>query len=126
MRCVHLAQDRVDISETIKGLAGAMSKPKAGHMTQLKRVAWYLKGVPRKALQYSAQDRSGAYLEVHGDSDWAGDTIMRRITSGVIVRRGYICSGTAQPYKTSLDSVVQQVSTAHSQWEDVQDWVCKA
>ena len=39
MRCVYLAQDRVDISEAIVCLARAMSKPKAGHMTQLKRVA---------------------------------------------------------------------------------------
>ena len=39
MRCAYLAQDRVDISEAIKCLARAMSKPKAGHMTQLKRVA---------------------------------------------------------------------------------------
>ena len=36
MRCAYLAQDRVDISEAIKCLARAMSKPKAGRMTQLK------------------------------------------------------------------------------------------
>ena len=29
-------------------------------------------------------------------------------------------------HKTSLDSVVQKVSTTHLQREDVQDWVCKA
>ena len=34
MRCAYLAQDRVDISEAIKCLARAMSKTKAGHMTQ--------------------------------------------------------------------------------------------
>ena len=39
MRCAYLAQDRLDISAAIKCLARAMSKPKAGHMTQLKRVA---------------------------------------------------------------------------------------
>ena len=88
MRCMYLAQDRVDISEAIKCLAQAMSKPKAGHMTQLKRVARYLKGVPRKALQYPAQKPNRAHLEVHVDSDWAGDTVTRRSTSGVIVRRG--------------------------------------
>ena len=36
-----------------------MSKPRAGHMTQLKRVARYLKGVPRQALQHPAQDPRG-------------------------------------------------------------------
>ena len=104
MRCAYLAQDRVDISEAIKCLARAMSKPKAGHMTKLKRAAKYLKGVPRKALQYPAQEESRAYLEVHVDSDWAGDTVSRRSTSGVIVRRErHLLSSTVQ---TSLDSVV--------------------
>ena len=88
MRCAYLAQDRVDISEAIKCLAQAMSKPKAGHMTQLQRVARHLKGVPRKALQYPSQEPSRAHLEVHVDSDWAGDPAMRRSRSGVIVRRG--------------------------------------
>ena len=54
-----------------------MSKPKGGHMTQLRRVARYLKGVPISALQYPAQDPSEAHLEVHVDSDWAGDTKKR-------------------------------------------------
>ena len=88
MRCAYLAQDRVDISETIKCLARVMSKPRAGHMMQLKRVARYLKGVPRKAQQYTAQEPSRAHLEVHLDSDWAGDTVTRRSTSGVMARRG--------------------------------------
>ena len=60
----------------------------AGHMMQLKRVARYLKGVPRKAQQYPAQEPSRAHLEVHVDSYWAGDTVTRRSTSGVIARRG--------------------------------------
>ena len=79
-RCAYLAQDRVDILEAVKCLARAMSKPKAGHMTQLKREARYLKGVPRKALQYTAQKPSRAHLEVHVDSDWAGETVTRSKT----------------------------------------------
>ena len=88
MRCAYLAQDRVDSSEAIKCLARAMSKPKAGHMTQLKRVARYVKRVPRKALQYTAQEPSRAHMEVHVDSDWAGDPATRRSRSAVIVWRG--------------------------------------
>ena len=87
MRCAYLAQDRVDSSEAIKCLAQAMSKL-TGHMTQLQRVARYLKGVPRKALQQPSQEPIRAHLEVHVDSDWAGDTASRRSRSGVIVRRG--------------------------------------
>ena len=101
MRCAYLAQDRVDISEAIKCLAQAMSKPKAGQMTQLQRVARYLKGVPRKALQYLSQEPSRAHLEVHVDSDSAGDPAMRWSRSGVIVRRG--------PYLLRHSSTVQNV-----------------
>ena len=41
MRCAYLAQDRADISEAISCLARGMSKPRTGHMIQLKRVARY-------------------------------------------------------------------------------------
>ena len=82
MRCA-------DSSEAIKCLSRAMSKTKAGHMTQWKRVAKRTsKRVPRKALQYPSQEPSRAHLEVHVESDWAGDTASRRSRSGVIVRRG--------------------------------------
>ena len=60
-------------------------------MMQLKLVARYLKGVPRKAQQHPAREPSRAHLEVHVDSDWAGDTVTLRSTSarlGVIARRG--------------------------------------
>ena len=43
MRCAYSAQDRADISEAIKCLARGMSKPRIGHMMQLKRVARYFK-----------------------------------------------------------------------------------
>ena len=66
---VRTWQDRADISEAIKCLARGMSKPRTGHMIQLKRVARCLKGVPRKAQQYPAQEQSKAHLEVHVDSD---------------------------------------------------------
>ena len=68
IRCAYLAQERADISEMIKCLARGMSKPRTGHMMQLKHVARYLKGVPSKAQQYSAQEPSRAHLEVHVDS----------------------------------------------------------
>ena len=88
MRFAFLAQDRADISEAIKCLAQGMSRPRIGHITQLKRKAMYLKGMPRMAQYYPAQEPSKAHLEVHVDSDCAGDTVTRRSTTGVIVRRG--------------------------------------
>ena len=70
MRCAYLAQNRVDISEAIKCLARAMSKPKAGHMTQMQRVARYFKGSGQeKHCSTPSQEPSRAHLEVHVDSD---------------------------------------------------------
>ena len=86
MRCAYLAQDGVDISEAMKCLARAMFKPRAGHMTQLKRVARYLKGVPRKTLQYTAQDPSRAHLEVHVDSDSSAKAVASRRGAGESTR----------------------------------------
>ncbi|CAK0892249.1 unnamed protein product, partial [Prorocentrum cordatum] len=88
MRCAYLSQDRVDISESVKCLSQAMARPRAGHMVQLKRLARYLNGVPRRALQYAALDPIGADVIAHVDSDWAGDPVSRRSTTGVILRRG--------------------------------------
>ena len=88
MRHAYLAQDRADLIEAIKCLARGMSKSGTGHMIQLKRVSRYVRGVSRKAQQYSTQEKSIAHLEVLVDSDWAGDTVTRRSTTGVIVIRG--------------------------------------
>ena len=65
MRCAYLAQDRVDISETIKYLARAISKPRTGHMMQLKRVARYLK---RSAKEGAAVPRTGAEQSTLGSA----------------------------------------------------------
>eukprot|EP00971_Amphidinium_carterae_P319485 6349462-Amphidinium_carterae.1 len=87
MRCAYLAQDRVDISETVKCLSRAMSCPSEGHFAQLKRLARYLKGSPRCALEYPAQSATVS-LMLHVDSDWAGDPITRRSTTGMVARMG--------------------------------------
>jgi len=88
MRAAYLSQDRVDITEAVKCLARAMSSPREGHMVQLKRLGRYLKGRPKCVLQYHRQDPQSARLRVHTDSDWAGEAITRRSTSGMVVRRG--------------------------------------
>ena len=88
MRAAYLGQDRVDIAEKVKCLSRAMAHPREGHLAQLKRLARYLKGAPRCALRYRAQSPEEAVLAAHVDSDWAGDPITRRSTTGVILRRG--------------------------------------
>eukprot|EP00971_Amphidinium_carterae_P045075 886811-Amphidinium_carterae.1 len=87
MRAAYLGQDRVDISEAVKCLAKAMSSPREGHLMQLKRLARYLKSQPACILRYAPQDATPS-LQIFVDSDWAGDPISRRSTTGMIVMRG--------------------------------------
>eukprot|EP00971_Amphidinium_carterae_P173463 3438450-Amphidinium_carterae.1 len=65
-----------------------MSAPRAGHLLQLKRLARYLKGAPRCVLEYRLQAPAESHLRVYVDSDWAGDTVTRRSTTGMVLQRG--------------------------------------
>ena len=88
MRCKYLDQDRIDIAETVKALAQAMANPREGHLTELKRLARYLKGQPRHVVRYGRQSVREAHLKTHVDSDWAGQNTKRKSTSGMIIQRG--------------------------------------
>ena len=121
MRCVYLAQDFVDISEAIKCLALAMSKPKAGHMTQSIEMSGV---VPERSAEKSIAVHA---REIQTKLAWKCTwTVTRRSTSGVIARRGR--------HVLRHSSTVQNViglSSAESEYyaltrEDAQCWVCKA
>ena len=56
-------------------------------MQELKRLGRYLVKNKRCVLTYARQT-SDETLQVHVDSDWAGDLLGRNSTTGVIVRRG--------------------------------------
>ena len=87
MKLAYVAQDRVDIAEALKCLTRHMKEPRSGHMQELKRLGRYLVKNRRCVLTYARQT-SDATLQVHVDSDWAGDMLGRKSTTGVIVRRG--------------------------------------
>ena len=87
MKLAYVAQDRVDIAEAVKCLTRHMKEPRSGHMQELKRLGRYLVKNRRCVLTYARQT-SDETLQVHVDSDWAGDLLGRKSTTGVIVRRG--------------------------------------
>ena len=65
MRCAYLAQDRADISEAIKSLARGMSKPRTGHMMQLKTCS----EVPeRSAKEGTTAPRTGTEQSTFGSA----------------------------------------------------------
>ena len=64
-----------------------MSNPLEGDELLIKRAIRYLKGRPRVSLLYQFQD-PGPDVVVMTDSDWAGDEMTRRSTSGGVVLNG--------------------------------------
>ena len=75
------------LAEAVKCLTRHMKEPRSGHMQELKRLGRYLVKNRRCVLTYARQT-SDETLQVHVDSDWAGDLLGRKSTTGVIVRRG--------------------------------------
>ena len=77
MRAAFLAQDRPDLSETVKCLARKMQAPTEADFSDLKRLQRYLRGAMR-VVQKS--QRFSDVLTVHADSDFAGCLLTRKST----------------------------------------------
>jgi hypothetical protein len=86
-RLNYLAQDRPDIRYACKEASRWMAKPQSGHWILLKRVARYLKGVPRLMQRFEWQN-STQTLSTFVDSDWAGCKRTCKSTSGGAVLLG--------------------------------------
>ena len=79
--------DRPDIQFAVKKLATAMCKPTNRNWQELQRLGRYLQGRPRLVINYNWQEPT-LKLTANSDSDWAGDKIKRKSTSGGIIRIG--------------------------------------
>ena len=87
MRHSYLAQDRLDLAETAKHLAQRMSEPREFDFVPLKRAARYLVGRPRAALRFRRQEHVDK-ITVFVDSDFAGDPVSRKSTTGLVAQVG--------------------------------------
>ena len=83
----YLAQDRPDISFATKAVAKHMAKPKACDWTAVKRLARYLAQHGRLVQTFPWQSLPSTVTAVT-DSDWAGDAIDRKSTSGGLLLFG--------------------------------------
>ena len=84
-KLANVAQDRIDIAEAVKCLTRHMKESR--HMQELKKLGRYLVNNKKCVLTYARQT-SDATLKVHVDSDWAGDLLGKKSTTGVVVRKG--------------------------------------
>ena len=74
----------------VKELTRHMAQPTVASYTMLKRLGRYLLGAGRVSLQFKYQ-RGFKHVDVWTDSDWAGDRLQRKSTSGGVVRLGEHC-----------------------------------
>ena len=83
-RANYLSSDRPDIQYSVKEVCRRMAQPVEGDWQKLSRLGRYLKGAPRCVLQYPWQEACGPPTG-YSDSDWAGDRVSGKSTSGGIV-----------------------------------------
>ena len=87
MRLSYLAQDRLDLAETSTHLAQRMSEPREFDFVPLKRAARYLVVKPTVALRFRRQEHADK-ITVLVDSDFAGDPVSRKSTTGLVAQIG--------------------------------------
>ena len=87
MRLSNLVQDRLDLAETAKHLAQRMSEPREFDYIPLKHAARYLVVTPKAALRRRRQQH-GDKIMVFVDSDFAGDPVLRKSTTGLVAQIG--------------------------------------
>ena len=79
--------DRADLQYAAKEMAKHMANPCNLDWAKVKRVGRYLLGAPRYVQQYLWQEFSG-HIDAFSDSDWAGDRVTRKSTSGGVLMMG--------------------------------------
>ena len=87
MRLSYLTQDRLDLAESAKHLARRMSEPREFDFVPLKRAARYLVGKLKAALR-SRKQKHVDKITVFVDSDFAGDPVSKKSTTGSMAQIG--------------------------------------
>ena len=87
-RLNYLAGDRPDLLFASKCVCRRMSAPRNKDWEMLKRVARYLKGCPRMIQRFDWEHDDPKTLIGYADSDWAGDKVDMKSTSGGAIQWG--------------------------------------
>ena len=99
-RINYMAQDRLDLTFASNWSSQFMSQPTPAGWKIIRRIGRYLLGAPRVVQTFHWGDL-GDVVEGQGDSDWAGDKVTRRSTSGGILRwNGDVLKGWATRQQT--------------------------
>jgi hypothetical protein len=109
-RSNYLSLDRFDIQYAAKEVSRDMASPKKGSWKKIKRLGRYLLQYPRLVWQFVDADvESTEYLDVFSDSDWAGDKMERKSTSGGVAM---IAGGVIKTWSSSQRTLSLSVGEA--------------
>lgn len=75
---------RPDIAFAVNVASRALEKPSVAHWRLVKRIMRYIKGTSDVGLHYKTRGE----LESFSDADFAGDTVTRKSTSGILCKLG--------------------------------------
>lgn len=81
-----LCNSRPDIAFAVGLVSRFMSDPKVSHMIAVKRILRYLKCTQNAGLLFPKGPGQCAELEAYSDSDWSGDKVDRKSTSGYMFK----------------------------------------
>jgi len=86
-RINYVSQDRPDLKIAAQRVCKCMSSPRKCDWVLVEKVARYLKARPIVKCMYKWQDKCHR-VDAYSDSDWAGDRVSRRSTTGGCLMRG--------------------------------------
>ncbi|GLI70175.1 hypothetical protein VaNZ11_014802, partial [Volvox africanus] len=95
---------RPDLAYALSVLSRSMAKPTRAAMSAAKGVLRYLAGTREMGLRFPGGQ--GLQLDGYSDSDWAGDTVTRRSTTGYVFRGERYCDKLEQPAAAYRGSII--------------------
>jgi len=94
MRAAYLSLDRPEIQFSVVQLARAMSSPTKSDLVALHRLCKFLQSNPRTVQRFTHQTMP-TVLNIECDSDFAGNVVTRKSTSGFMSFLGKHCLGSS-------------------------------
>ena len=93
MTAAYLSLDRPELLVPVKEITRGVSNPQECEVQVFKRIARYLKRVPRLAQKFEWQPRPNS-IHVYSDSDYVGCRKTRKSTTGIAIVIGKHCLAT--------------------------------
>lgn len=109
-RANYLGLDRYDIQYAAKEVSRDMARPRKSSWEKMKRLGRYLLQYPRLVWRFEQTEDTGPeYLDIFSDSDWAGDKVERKSTSGGVAM---VAGGVVKTWSSTQATLALSVGEA--------------